>query len=93
MSEGIIKTEPGCSSRQDNSHGLVGSSGRSVARESSASSGSKQGRSQSASKILSPRAIFIYKQTRILIIFLLLFPEQIIFRLSVSVKLLVIVDE
>lgn len=50
MSEGIIKAEPACSSRQDNSHGLVGSSGRSVARESSASSGSGQVRSQSASR-------------------------------------------
>jgi hypothetical protein len=33
MSEGIIKAEPVCSSRQDNSHGPVGSSERSVARE------------------------------------------------------------
>jgi hypothetical protein len=33
MSEGIIKAEPACSSRQDNSHGPVGGSRRSVARE------------------------------------------------------------
>jgi len=33
MSEGIIKAEPACSRRQDNSHGLVGRSERSVARE------------------------------------------------------------
>jgi hypothetical protein len=49
MSEGIIKAEPACSSRQNNSHGLFGSSGWSVARESSAS-GSGQDRSQSAER-------------------------------------------
>jgi hypothetical protein len=33
MSQGIVKAEPACSIRQDNSHGRVGSSRRSVARE------------------------------------------------------------